>query len=221
MEECEMLLRARPTIPDGCVRRMGVYLVVLLSLSACIPAIPATPRLDIGDGGFLSGEPCGPPCFWEIVPGQTTEAEVIEILQRRGIYAICETWNSESEGARRGISCGSRLVISFEQGGDVVAGVGFSPSLSITVEDVIAKYGEPELVEVGGLGVHVVDFQLTMAYPGILTWVRLPLQDELPYILEPSTGIRNISYAVDFGDPHYYEDNPHWKEWYGYGEYWY
>ncbi|MBC7228084.1 MAG: hypothetical protein H5T61_12790 [Thermoflexales bacterium] len=192
---------------------------MLLSLSACIPVTPATPMVDIGDGGFLSEEPCGPPCFWGIIPGQTTEAEVIKILQRRGMYATCEVRDFEPEGGERVISCGSRLIIGFERGSEVVNGIGFSPSLTIAAEEVITKYGEPELVEVGGLGVHVIDFQLTMAYPGMLTWVRLSLQDKLPYILEPSTRVRNIAYAVDFGDPCYYEDNPLWKEWHGYGEY--
>ena len=213
-----MFLRTKPTIPDGCVRGIGVYLVILLNLSACIPAMPATPTIDVGDGGFLTEEPCSPPCFWDIVPGETTEAEVTEILQERGVLETCEAFDNEAEGGARGMKCGSRVFISFEQGDDVVRGLGFDPSSIITVQEAVAKYGEPAGVLVVPLGVHVIDVQLVMVYPSMLTWVRLSLQKEGPYILEPSTSVENIAYAVFFGERSY-ADDPFWKEWHGYGEY--
>jgi len=198
-------------MPNGCVRGIGVLVALLLTLSACVPA---TPTLDIGDGGFLSGEPCGPPCFWGIVPGQTKEAEVLEILQKRGILEACEGFNKETEGGSRGIKCGSQLVIGFNKGSDLVAGVGFSPS-DITVQEVIAKYGEPSGIYLGVIGVHMFHYQMIMAYPRILALVRLSVQDKWPYILEPSTPVTNIAYDVVFDENFSYN----WEKWHGYGQY--
>jgi hypothetical protein len=134
--------------------RIGIFLVILLTLSACVPA---TPTLDVGDGGFLSGEPCGPPCFWGIVPGQTMEAEVMEILQERGVFKVCRAHDREAEGGIRGIIC-PQFAVGFRRGGNVVDDVVLWPSTPITAEEIIAKYGEPEFVKVGGLGIHVIRF---------------------------------------------------------------
>lgn len=215
-----MSLRLSSIIPDGHARKIGICAVILMCLTSCT-FIPVTPEstIDIGDGGFLTGEPCGPPCFWGIIPGQTRESEAIEILQERGVFETCEAFDKEAEGGARGMKCGSQVFIGFGQGDDVVQGVGFNPSSAITVQDVVAKYREPEGVLVVPLGVHVIDAQLVMVYPDTLTWVRLPAQDEAPYILESSTPVENIAYDMLFGELSYYEDEPFWKEWQGYGEY--
>ena len=177
------------------------------------PATSARLVIDVGDGGFLSGEPCGPPCFWGITPGETREAEVVEILQERGAFEACEMFDSEDKGGYRGLECGSRVIIGFERGGDVVDGVGFNPS-GVTVQEVVAKYGEPESVQVGALGVHVLDYQLILAYPKMLTLVRLSLQQEYPYVLRPETPVKNIVYDLEFGGEFSLDG-----VWHGYGEY--
>jgi len=211
-----MFVRANRLTPKGCMWSIGIFLVILLTLPACVPA---TPTLDIGDGGFLSGEPCGPPCFWGIVPEQTTETEVAEILQRKGIFEICEAFDMEAQGGTRGIIC-PRLVVGFKREGNIVDDIVFRPSIPITAEEVIAKYGEPEFVEIGGLGVHVIRFKLTMAYPSLSTRIGFPEQDELPYVLKPATPVTGIIYDTDFSRPEHYEGNRRWQEWHGYGEYW-
>lgn len=197
--------------------------LLLFGLTACMAAIPVTPAINIGDGGFLSEDPCGPPCFWGIVPGETTEGEVIEILQERGIFETCYTIDHEDEGGFRGMDCGLQVFIDFERGGDLVTGVGFKPTATITAQDVVAKYGEPQGVAVHDLGVHVIDLQLVMAYPSMLTRVIFPTQRvslpiQEPYILEPSTPVDSIAYPIDGGEISLVEDS-YWEEWHGYGEY--
>jgi hypothetical protein len=216
MREYEMFVRANRLTLRGCMWRIGIFLVILLTLSACVPA---TPTLDVGDGGFLSGEPCGPPCFWGIVPGQTTETEVIEILREKGAFEVCEAFDREAQGGTRGIIC-PRFAVGFKRESNVIDDIVFRPSIAITAEEIITKYGEPELVEVGGLGVHVIRFELTMAYPSLSTWIGFPQQDELPYVLKPTTPVTGIVYDTDFGKSSYYEGNPRWQKWHGYGEYW-
>jgi len=134
--------------------RSGIAVCCLLftSLLACSPTTPGSSsvpqvayvgELGVRDGGFLSGEPCGPPCFWGIVPGETTEAEAIQILKAvlGGVFEKCTVYNYEP----RGIGCfRPNLGIEFRKGTDIVDGVGFRPSDRITLEDVIAKHGEPD-----------------------------------------------------------------------------
>jgi hypothetical protein len=199
MREYEMFVRANRLTLRGCMWRIGIFLVILLTLSACVPA---TPTLDVGDGGFLSGEPCGPPCFWGIVPGQTTETEVIEILREKGAFEVCEAFDREAQGGTRGIIC-PRFAVGFKRESNVIDDIVFRPSIAITAEEIITKYGEPELVEIGGLGVHVIRFELTMAYPSLSTWIGFPQQDELPYVLKPTTPVTGIVYDTDFGKSSY------------------
>jgi len=68
--------------------------------------------------------------------------------------------------------------------------------------------------------IHVIRFKLTMVYPSLSTWIGFPEQDELPYVLKPTTPVTGIIYDTDFGKPEYYEGDRRWQEWHGYGEYW-
>ena len=167
------------------------------------------PAIDVEDGGFLSGEPCGPPCFWGVVLGQTTEADVMGILQEKGVYDSCETWDRRSSGGTKGIRC-ENFVIDFTD--DTVLGIAFAPSLDITAQEVIAKYGEPEWVAIYASGVHVFTFSVHIAYPRICAIVVFPDQERLPYILKPSTRAKSICYDIDFCTSSYYETDPHWQK---------
>lgn len=221
-----MFLRVKSTILNRCMHGIGTYLVILMCLTSCTPtSVMMDDTLAVGDGGFLTGEPCGPPCFWGIVPGETTEGEVMEILQERGIFETCYTIDHEDEGGFRGMDCGLQVFIDFERGGDLVTGVGFKPTATITAQDVVAKYGEPQGIAVHDLGVHVhvIDLQLVMAYPSMLTRVIFPTQRvslpiQEPYILEPSTLVDSIAYPIDGGEISLVDDS-YWEEWHGYGEY--
>ena len=200
-------MRSRLRVPVWLGFALGIGLIALvLVIGGCrllphfdrwlvsVLSFPLPQAIDIGDGGVLSEDPCGPPCFWGIVPGETREAEVIAILQERGVYDVCEAWDIEARGGRRGFRCGGRrLGIAFEQGGDVVDSVSLTPSLPITVEELVEKYGEPEGVRVGAQGVHLVEYQLDMAYLSMLSVVRLAFQDSYPYSVRPSTTVDLIA----------------------------
>ncbi len=189
-----------------------------------------TPVLGIQDGGFLSGDPCGPPCFWGIVPGETREAEVLAILQERGVYDACRAWDNEAESAGRGISCVSGrtgFMVSFGQGEDIVDVVGLGPSVNMTVQDVVARYGAPAGINFITQGIHVYKSSLTLNYPDMFTRVDLVFQDNVfPYVLEPTTLVRNIGYfspsVYSWSIERYESVIGPWtlQDWRGYGEYW-
>lgn len=182
-------------VPGGIAVGLLVLLFWQLSLQR--------PVIDIGDGGFLSGEPCGPPCFWGIVPGQTTEAEAIAILQARGVFTHCEVYVRETEGCVRGIRCPPRPRSLFDVhlncNGDFVEGISFTPSFKITVQDAVAKYGKPDGILVFLDGIPEEPYLvLQITYSGIQTYLTLPRQKWPGYLLEASTPIVDIAYVPPF-----------------------
>ena len=46
--------------------------------------------LSIEDGGLISKNPCGAPCFLGVTPGITTKPQIIEILHERNLYDLCK-----------------------------------------------------------------------------------------------------------------------------------
>lgn len=210
--ECRMLVRTRSALPCSIV-----VCFLVASLVSCTAVIPTITTLNIGDGGFLSGDPCGPPCFWGIVPGQTTEAEVVDILQERGIYEICEARVSKYEEGGKGIDCILQIYINLNQGDDLVRSVYFAPSAPITVQEVIAKYGEPDgiLVYPEGVPEHP-RISLYIVYSSILSRLELPVQEWPGYVVQPSTPVLSILYDLKYSDV---QDSPFFEKWVGYGEY--
>jgi hypothetical protein len=173
---------------------------------------------DIADGGFLSGEPCAPPCFWGIVPGNTTEAEAKQILQTKGLSQGCKAYDNEARSGTRGINCQFIMNISFQLGTDIVYAVGFRPSQKITVEDVITKYGKPDSVSVLPSGIpedpHTV---MLLYYNRMNTRLNLPDQTGITFLVKPSTEVENIAY---FDVDRYEKFLRHsFQKWEDYGEY--
>lgn len=200
----------------------AVCYLLLISVLACTPIIPSGSKdLEVGDGGFLSGDPCGPPCFWGIVPGVTTEAETMQIFKARGLFEKCETYNNEAESGSRGLSCASSVGIVFRRNTDIVEEVGFKPSSRITVEDVIAEYGEPDFVLVTRTSIpEYPRTGMIFYYDDMKARLVLPDQKGSSFQIEASIKIENIGYA----DKASYNDSisrirKFLQNWNGYTEY--
>ena len=198
---------------------VACLLLVFLLASGCLPSnVSLEP--DIKDGGFLSGEPCGPPCFLSIVPGATRETQAIQILTATGLYQNCFVYNHEAESGLRGIIC-SHVGIAFYRGADVVGSVGFDSSQSLTVGEVIAKYGKPDAITVGTMGTPEEQPNTVMAlhYEGIHADVGLGQQEGVKFEITSTTPIESIGYSAS-GYPSENESaNKLLLPWNGYGEY--
>ncbi len=182
--------------------------------------VPVEP--DIKDGGFLSGEPCGPPCFLSIVPGVTRETQAVKILAEKGLYQNCFSYNNEAESGLRGISC-SFVGIAYYRGTDVIGSVSFNPSRNLTVEDVVTKYGNPDAVVVGTMGTPEEQPHTMMAlhYESMHANIGLGEQEGLKFNIASTTPIETIGYS-DSGWPspsEYESANKLSSPWSGYGEY--
>ena len=173
---------------------------------------------EIGDGGFLSQEPCGPPCFWNIVPNITTKDEAIEVLKSKGLFERCEFIDNTAYAGTRGIVCRPIVLVELRDDTDIVSGIGFRPSEAITVEDMIEKYGEPDAVLVSTIGIPEGQYQIGMNlyYDKFYGDIRLNEQDGGTFTLTPSTIIVNIGYA---DEAWYSEVRNRLQQWKGYGEY--
>jgi hypothetical protein len=179
----------------GCVRPVG---------NTDASEIPtAGPAVDFGDGGFLSGEPCGPPCFLDITPGVTEERQAIEILQGYIDIQECDRWDWSEEGGVRGIGCphviGYQLytvAMDFSDQG-LVTRVGFIPSQMITVEAVIAKYGIPDWLSVVSWteeGESPPMIFMALYYSELRTRIVLPIQETDTYLVSPTSQIESVTY---------------------------
>jgi hypothetical protein len=198
-----------------------IRLILLLLLSACNSEIssvsPANGIPNIGDGGFLSGEPCGAPCLWDIIPGITNEAQVKHILQAKGVFQACDTVNNEAESGSRGIVC-PLMGVNFQRGSDIVDGVGFSPSQKFTFGQAIEKYGAPNavLLMVSGRPEEQPRTAMRLYYDDIKTALDLPEQEGVEFDVDPSVQIQAVNYSSEqsyksFGLP--------LLKWKGFGKY--
>jgi hypothetical protein len=205
--------------------RSGIVTCFLLLalIPACTPSVPNFDQniRSVRDGGFLSGEPCGPPCFVGIVPGVTRETEAIRIVKAERLCGNYETFDNEPSGYRGFICTPSGVYVSFRPGTDIVELVGYYLSPSITLGDVIARYGEPDAVSVGAIGIpEIPKTMMSIYYDSLKSQLFLCDQEGVTFRAEPATGICRIGYS----DVASYERQKNQlrellASWNGYGEY--
>jgi len=189
------------------------------SSSTQFTEVPMTPFTDIGDGGFLSKQPCGPPCFFGITPDINSEDDVLLFLQENIGLSRCLSWDSIDDGGTRGISCDKfEFTFTFQQD-DIVDGIGFIPHEEVTINEVIAIYGNPNglsVVEnVDDMG-NIIGVRIILYYDSIYTRLDLPEQVGSIYEIIPETLVASVSYLDRSTYDRYINRT---KPWAGYGEY--
>ena len=137
--------------------RMLVFLVaVSTAVSACRPHIVPPPRVtpdpELMDVSLLTGEPCGPPCWQGIIPGETTREEAMVILhdlsftndyviRRQGnrisFYSDIENWP------------GGAIEIRDD---DIVGNISYGIPYRLELRGLIASMGEPSGFTIGEIG---------------------------------------------------------------------
>lgn len=213
-------------------------LLIVLSLSACTniqigdndatespPSSVLTPistlhpmtEYDYGDGGLISGVPCGAPCFMGITPGDDIES-VANSLENLGINAYCQWYT-------RKINCPGfhielrpdEQTVWYIQFGTSDPNLEFGSS-AIYLSDVIEKYGEPVLVDifiVTDIDVLSPYHNLELCYDNPYMLIGLENQDsDHPYNATPSSRVQYVMY----GEESVCRTN-YGSQWHGYGEY--
>lgn len=198
--------------------------ILSILLSSCrsepvqmLSTVQASPT--IKDGGVLSGDPCGAPCFWGIIPGVTTKDQVVVILESRKVFQDCEFYDNSQDSGESGINCNCGINIGFQKNMDIVAGLGFIPYQEITIGEIITKYGSPDAVLLTPQGTPDGPPRVSMIlyFDKINTSMVLHEQDSNIYEALPTSQVTLIRYHEQSeyeSSRKYFSDN-----WNGYGIY--
>ena len=178
-----------------------------------------TQRINIGDGGLLSGSPCSSPCVFGIRVGETQFDQVMPLLEKNGI-SKCLTEQSVSWVA---INCGmSRFNVQADAHTNLVNAVWFYPNVSISLGEIIEKYGDPDFVSLDREGLpEAPTVKMNLYWDSIRMLVAMPEIDGKIYVVKKATKVE----GVDFSDEILYQDSSEvefgafYKLWTGYGAY--
>lgn len=124
------------------------------------------------DTSLMTGEPCAPPCWHNIVPGVSTQSDVRAQLENSplvkaeslsyhlseygGIQLFEYTWQARSKVANR---------IFFK--GDRVLRINIRMDDDVTLGDVVDKYGPPETIYVDRGPEDISRYYITCDYPSM------------------------------------------------------
>lgn len=175
--------------------------LLLLLLSSCTGIferpLPATfqnsHKGDFGEGGFLTGEPCGPPCFWGITPGVSTEDDLIKKANANDVFSQCMIFDYKKQGGIRGLYCRS-IPMGFTDEG-TVGDITFYPSVDITLAQLIDLYGIPDGVYVDLISLPDASprVAMTLWYKKINSRVIIE-QNSIDFVANPESVVERIEY---------------------------
>ena len=174
-------------------------------------------RVNIGDGGVLSGVPCSAPCVFGIRTGETPFDQVLPTLEKNGIAS----WKCLEEPSVSWylFTCGAgRLNVQVDTQTNIVVAVWLRPNDPISLGEMIEKYGEPNFVT---LDQETLDTIHPRFY-----WNSMRMVVVVPqiagnnYNVETTTEVERVS----FSDENVYRisdkvPNSYYKPWNGYGIY--
>lgn len=172
----------------------------------------------IGDGGFISNKPCGPTCFYGVIPGVTTYIEAKEIIAKnKTVFVNCEEIDLTSDGGGHAISCADRIGFGFEK--QIVAGIGFSPKSDLTIQQVIDKYGPPNSVYTFIITRPDEPVQSTflLYYDSLHTVVGMGNQNQAEFLINYDSTVSSIAYHSAKNYDLFHTKNG--TKWHGYGIY--
>jgi len=173
--------------------------------------------INIGDGGVLSGLPCPAPCVFGIRAGETQLDQVMPTLEKNGIASSkCITEPNVSWFL---FTCGAaRLNVQVDTQTNIVNAVWLHPNDSISLGEIIEKYGEPNYV--------TVDQETLGTIHPRFYWNSIRMLVLLPKISGETCNVEKTTRVevIDFSDENLYrtsekESDPYYEPWKGYGIY--
>ena len=215
-------------------RKIAISLFLLIVLVSCTarntgistqaatlesPPLPTLPVMaDIGDGGLLSGLPCAAPCVYGIQIGETPLDQVIPTLQQNGL-SECQ---SEESASWIGITCGYSVVVQVDKATSIVNATGFYPNVSISLGEIIEKYGEPDFVSLHAEGpAEAPTSRMSLFWDTLKMTVEMPQIDSHIYALEETTTVEMVLFLdeAQYIDSSKISFGEYYKRWNGYGAY--
>ena len=154
------------------------------------------------DMSLLTGEPCEPPCWQGLTPGESTEEDVAEFIRAtrfvdtRTVYRGRMTRGGEVVGVSiqwRSTVGGGRGSNAFRIEGGVLKDITINPDYPLTLERLFGRYGPPEkyraILPIGG----PLYYDVTLYYPthGFTVDLVLGYKDAT---LQPETRVASVWY---------------------------
>jgi hypothetical protein len=152
------------------MRTQLVATLVLLCLGLCAGCGEPPPL----DRSLLTGEPCEPPCWQGLTPGESTLEEVDEFIRTSGfvntrtMYRVRMTRGGEVvevdiswDSAAGGFGPHN----SFRVQGGVLKDITIRPDYALTLEQIFERYGPPEKYHAILQEVEVRFADITLFYP--------------------------------------------------------
>lgn len=145
--------------------------------------------------GLLFGEPCGPPCWQGLVPGTSTQEDVLEFMTSS--YYVGDHYRDEYAGrtvirwqsTQSGRSNQTWNAFSFKD--DVLIVIRTYLDYDFTLEQLLQGYGPPEKFRANWEGGSSVIADVTLFYPqlGIAPQLELRPSDAGGYELRSETKV--------------------------------
>lgn len=202
---CEMTIRlCRRAVQSMATQRrvaIGLVWAGLLSLGLCVGCTGPPPV----EMSLLTGDPCEPPCWQGLTPGQSTEDDVLEFIQSsrfvdtRTVYRAAVSRGGQVVGTSiqwRSTAARSSNVDSndFAIEGGVLKDMIIYPDYDVTLESLLQRYGPPDKFHVMVTGRHVPLLQVTLFYPsyGFTASLELPVEEP---VLQPESTVIQVWYS--------------------------
>lgn len=135
-------------------RKMFLLLmpVLLLLVAGCLPQPSLRSETLLHDDSLLTGEPCAAPCWENIIPGETTFTEAVEMLNAHPAVQELDTEVDEAQGLQMAIwkeldsdqPCCRLMAEGEDEPVEIIFLLLATPGM--IVDDVLAQHGEPEYV---------------------------------------------------------------------------
>ena len=178
------------------LRAVLLYLGFLM-LAICV-GCGEPPPLDMS---LLTGDPCVPPCWQGLTPGESTLQEVNEFVRTSGFVNPQTLFRS---GVYRG---GERVGLSIEWGsaaghgrgyndfivdGGVLKHIAIYPDYDLTLERLFERYSPPEKYVANLSGPEILYVEVTLFYPthGFTAYLVLRPDDTL----QPESKVQSVWY---------------------------
>ena len=151
---------------------------------------------------LLTGEPCEPPCWQGLTPGESTLQEVNEFVRTAGFVNPQTLFRSgvSRDGQRVGVSIEwasaagrGRGYNDFIVEGGVLKHITIYPDYDLTLERLFERYGPPEKYATSLLSFVRLDVEVTLFYPthGFTVDLVLPYDDRT---LQPESRVVSVWY---------------------------
>jgi hypothetical protein len=129
-----------------------IVMVLVLFIAACAPTPPLRNDKYLHDDSFVSDDPCGPPCWRGITPGETSWEEALQIINDDPTLAEPEVQDVEVEGEGEESNAQAAIWSETEgelccqmatQDGEVVDSLWLLVAPDIRLGEIIEQHGEP------------------------------------------------------------------------------